>query len=78
MGDKDLLHCLHVVGAAALQDPALPPGQRLQLKVLLDLIWRPCSRLVLVVGKDKERQCAELRVLQGRVELITCCLKVLI
>lgn len=42
------------------------------------LIWRPCSRLVLVVGKDKERQCAELRVLQGRVELITCCLKVLI
>ena len=34
---KDLLHSLHVVGGAALQDPALPSGQRLQLKVFLDL-----------------------------------------
>ncbi len=29
------------------------------------LVWRPCSRLVLVVGKNEERQCAELWVLQG-------------
>lgn len=34
---KHLLHCLHVVGAAALQDPALPSSKGLQLKVLLDL-----------------------------------------
>lgn len=34
---KDLLHCLHVVSGAALQDPALPSGQWLQFKVLLDL-----------------------------------------
>lgn len=34
---KHLLDSVHVVGAAALQDPALPPGQGLQLKVLLDL-----------------------------------------
>lgn len=32
-----LLHCLHVVGGAALQNPALPPRQRLQLEILLDL-----------------------------------------
>lgn len=32
-----LLCCLHVVDGAALQDPALPPRQRLQLEILLDL-----------------------------------------
>lgn len=32
-----LLHCLHVVDGAALQDPALPSSQRLQLEILLDL-----------------------------------------
>lgn len=42
------------------------------------LVWRPCSRLVLVVSKDEERQRAELRVLKGRVELVTRCLQVLI
>lgn len=31
------LHCFQVVGGASLQDPALPSGQRLQLKVLLHL-----------------------------------------
>lgn len=34
---KALLHRLQVVGGTALQDPALPSGQWLQLKVLLDL-----------------------------------------
>lgn len=34
---KALLCCLHVVDGATLQDPALPPRQRLQLKILLDL-----------------------------------------
>lgn len=42
------------------------------------LVWRPCSGLVLVVSQDEERQCAELWVLKGRVELVTRCLQVLI
>lgn len=43
---KDLLHCLHVVSSAALQDPPLPSSKWLQLKVLLDLsqIKRECSQ----------------------------------
>lgn len=42
------------------------------------LVWRPCGRLVLVVGENEERQCTELRVLKGRVELVACRLKVFI
>lgn len=42
------------------------------------LVWCPCSGLVLVVSKDEERQRAELRVLEGRVELVARCLQVLI
>lgn len=42
------------------------------------LVWRPCSRLVLVIGEDEERQCAELRMLQGGVKLVSCRLEVFI
>jgi len=42
------------------------------------LAWRPCRRLVLVVGEDEERQCAQLRMLQSRVELVAGGLEVLI
>lgn len=42
------------------------------------LVGRPGGRLVLVVGEDEERQCAELRVLQGGVELVASGFKVLV
>lgn len=42
------------------------------------LVGRPGSGLVLVVGEDEERQRAELRVLQGGVELVASSFQILV
>ena len=42
------------------------------------LVWGPRGRLVLVVGEDEEGECAELGVLQGRVELVAGGLQVFV
>lgn len=42
------------------------------------LVGRPGSGLVLVVGEDEERQCAELRVLQGGMELVASSFEILV
>ncbi|TNN37534.1 hypothetical protein EYF80_052297 [Liparis tanakae] len=47
----------------------------LQKEALVSLFQ---ERLVLVVGEDEERQCAQLRMLQSRVELVAGGLEVLI
>lgn len=42
------------------------------------LVGCPGCRLVLVVGEDEERQCAELRVLQGGMELVAGSFEILV